>query len=148
MATKYGFRRLTKRVFNINQWLGVELLKCGGKDIFKLYRKLTVIDQPKFNESFEEAVIRQQLTENDIQQKRRYFQMTSSIYGVLLLFGIVYAIYLTANYGYAIGFMGVVYCFLMFSFYFRESFWLMQINKRKLGMNFYDWMCYLVTIGN
>jgi len=39
----------------------------------------------------------------------------------------------------------VAYSFLIFSYFFREHFWLVQIRKRKFGLGFWDWIKYLVV---
>jgi len=144
MRQKYGFRRLTKQVFNIKQWLGYDLIRGSGNDVYRLYRSMVTVQRPRIQETFEEAVLRNGLTERDLAARYQSLQRSTYLYGTLCLASLIYAGFAGHRYGPARLLVGLVFSFVLFAFYFRESFWLMQLRHRRLGHRFRDWLSYAV----
>jgi intracellular multiplication protein IcmV len=124
--------------------MGITMLTNSSRSIYGMYRGLVTPPKASRKESFTEAVSRLGVTERNIKDQLYYYKMTSSIYGLFLLFGVFYNVVLYYKGSAGAVIMGTAYCFLIGSFFFRESFWYMQIKKRKLGMSMYDW-CKFIT---
>lgn len=139
-----GLRGYLSRTFNVYEWMGADILWQGAKSIKGLYGDIISPPSSGIKETFSQAVVRMGLTEYDIAKQARYYKFTSSIYGIFFIFAVLYALILFLSKNVGAGCMGTAYAVLMFAFYFRESFWLMQIKRRRLGHNFIDWVAYLV----
>jgi intracellular multiplication protein IcmV len=127
--------------FRVDQWLGVENLKDGAKAITQSAKTLFTVQKATHTETFEEALVRLNITEADLEQRKVEFSRLMLIYlGVTVLL-IAYAIYLalaTASIGASI----VTVLLSMYSSInaFRFHFWLFQIKKRKLGCTIHEWL--------
>ncbi len=143
-SKKRSLRSHIANSFKISQWMGITMLTNSSRSIYGMYRGLVTPPKASRNESFTEAVTRLGVTERNIKDQLYYYKMTSSIYGLFLLFGVFYNVVLYYKGSAGAVIMGTAYCFLIGSFFFRESFWYMQIKKRKLGMSMYDW-CKFIT---
>ena len=143
-SKKRSLRSHIANSFKISQWMGITMLTNSSRSIYSMYRGLVTPPKASRKESFTQAISRLGVTERDIKDQLYYYKITSSIYGLFLLFGICYNVVLfyKANAGAVV--MGIAYCFLIGAFFFRESFWYMQIKKRKLGMSIFDW-CKFIT---
>ena len=140
-----GLRGFLSRNFRFSEWIGKEFLVQGYTNIKQLFYIILAKNHSARNESFAEAVVRLRLSETDIVKQKEYYRMTSVIYGSFLLFSVVYAMWLYwVDKNLLSAFMTVVYSVLMFAFFFRESFWYMQITKRRLGHTFGDWWCFML----
>jgi len=142
---KLGFRAYIANTFKFSEWISKDFLVHGARNIHSTYRSLVKPKQGVRNESFAEAIVRLGLSEHEISKQKRYYLMTSSLYGVCLLLGCGYAAWLlwvVQNVSAAL--MAALYCFLMFAFFFRESFWYMQISTRRLGQNMQDWTAFML----
>lgn len=144
MSEGRGLRAYISRTFNLYQWAGAKSLISSGKGIRGLFHEMTRVKQAVRKETFAQAIVRLQLTPKDIQKKEKQYRMSSSIYGLFFVFGLIYTTLLFRRSDWSTGFMGLSYSFLMFGFFFRESFWYMQIKNRKLGMQIVDW-CYFIV---
>ena len=144
MSQGRGLRSYMSKTFNIYQWAGGESLITTGKGIRELFRSMTAVKRSVRKETFAQAIVRLNLTPKDIEDKQRQYRMTSSIYGVFFIFGLVYSALLFKRSSWGTGIMGLSYSFLMFGFFFRESFWYMQVKSRRLGMTLSDWVLFVV----
>lgn len=144
------FRVLGRIIFpirNVKQAVGIPELKISianargaAKEIFKPQKKQVI------KETFEQALVRLQLTEPMIQQRRKSLIMTIIVYAALAVSFFVYAVYLLFT-GLMLGaFISFVLTFTAVGFVFRDHFWYVQMTCRRLGMSFKDWANY--TLGN
>ena len=143
-SKKRSFRAYLASSFNFSNWMGVTLLTRSGKSLIQLYRGLVTPPVAGTKESFTQAVLRLQVSERQIRHQLYYYKITSGIYGLFLLFGLIYTGILVAYSSIESALMAAAYCFLMGAFFFRESFWYMQIKKRKLGMHPLDWFRFML----
>lgn len=145
------FRAIGRIIFpirNVKRAVGIPELKTSiantrgaAIEIFKPQKKQVVI-----KETFEQALVRLQLTEPMIQQRRKSLIITISVYALLAVSFFVYAFYLLFA-GVVLGaFISFVLTFTAVGFVFRDHFWYVQMTCRRLGMSFKDWANY--TLGN
>lgn len=144
MGEKKGVRAYMARTFNVYQWAGAESLITSSRNIRQLYSSMVTIKHSSRTESFAEAVIRLDLTAADITKKEQQYRLTSSMFGIFVIFGLIYSGLLYRQGDIMTCIMALAYTFLMFGFYFRESFWYMQIKRRTLGMKLIDWAMFVV----
>ncbi len=143
-SKKRSLRSHIANSFKISQWMGITMLTNSSRSIYGMYRGLITPPRASRKESFTEAVSRLGVTERNIKDQLYYYKMTSSIYGLFLLFGVFYNVVLYYKGSAGAVVMGTAYCFLIGAFFFRESFWYMQIKKRKLGMSMSDWCKFMI----
>ena len=139
--SKFGFKNRVKSLFNLTGWLGFNSIKEHGSLIRGLFS--SVMRRPRsgdLTESFEDAVARYGLTDSDIAAREKHAMQMAYIYGAVLFLGLGYWLYLWIAGNWSAFVMMLSFNFMIFSFFFRESFWLMQLRERKLGMTFRDWL--------
>ncbi|MAV28388.1 MAG: hypothetical protein CMF43_01110 [Legionellales bacterium] len=144
MGEKKGVRAYMARTFNVYQWAGAESLITSGRNIRQLYNSMVTVKRSSRVETFSEAVVRLNLTAADITKKEQQYRLTSAIFGVFVIFGLIYSGLLYRKGDVITCIMALAYTFLMFGLYFRESFWYMQIKRRTLGMKLKDWAMFVV----
>lgn len=144
MSEKKGLRSYMARTFNVYQWAGAKALVASGNSIRNLFTEMTVVKKDVRKETFAQAVVRLGLTAKDVQDREKQYRLTSSVFGLFFLFGVVYSVLLYLREDYLTSLMAVAYTMLMFAFFFRESFWYMQVKKRELGKSLKDWVFFLV----
>lgn len=147
MSQGKGLRAYISRTFNVYQWAGAKSLIDSGSNIRSLFNSMVYVKKTKRNETFAQAVVRLGLTVADIKDKERQYKLTSSIFCVFFIFGLIYSYFLYRNKDSMTCFMGLSYSVLMFGFFFRESFWYMQIKKRELGKTVFDWLKFICWQG-
>ncbi len=140
----FGFRSTFKSMFDVKTWISWKSIARNGRVIKESYA--TVFAKPKQStpESFEEAV--KKYGYNDgflIKQKERFLQ-ASRIYLAFFVAAIIYTVWLVVYKYYVSSLLMLPFSFMLFSFYFRESFWYMQIHHRRLGMTMKDWFKFTV----
>ena len=145
-SKKRSLRGHLMNSFRVSEWMGVSLMVKSGRSIYSMYENLVTPPQARRKESFHEAVDRLDISEKDIRKQITYYKLTSSLYGLFSVFGVIYAaiLYVYGTRGAFI--MACSYCCLIGSFFFRESFWYMQIKKRRLGMRPLDWFKFMVGL--
>jgi len=137
MAKKKGFIRSN---FQFSRWMGMHEIKSNASNIKTLFNELTKYDQSEFSETFEEAIKRLKLSEQDVANRTIYFLRLSMLYLFFALCLVAYGIYL-----YFVGdLIGTLMCVpiisVLLSFCFKEHFWYTQMKHRRLGMSFRNWL--------
>ena len=128
--------------FKVGDWLNaayhkqvINYLTDYSKSLFKPEKTEGI------QETFEEAVLRLNLTEKDLAARKKEF---SNLFFIFLLISIsffAYTMFITVQYKNVYGFiLGIGITALALTKTFRYHFWLTQINKRKLGLNFKEWL--------
>lgn len=145
----FGFKKLRTfagRTFNVSTWMATDALVNGARNIRQLYGQISSSSRDGRQESFAEAVERLGLSERDVRAKQKYYRKTSALYGVFWAASVMYTLVLYAAGQWLTCLTAVAYSFLVFSFFFREHFWYMQIRQRQFGMHFSDWLKF-VSVG-
>ncbi len=135
------FKVSRKTFFNPSAWFAYDVLQTQHQVIKENFRSVFTIDKPAREETFEEAIQRLGLTEEDVKQRMSSsirFAVIFFITGLLLFF---YAFYLLFRYKYILPWlMGVAASGILFAQAFKFHFWFSQMRERKLGLTFSEWL--------
>jgi hypothetical protein len=138
---RFGFRSTFKSLFNVRSWIAWNSLRDNASFIRGAYQSI-LKSKPKYAkpQTFSEAVQQYGYTEEFLKQQHEKFLFASRAYLCALTVGCSYLGWLAYTQAYLSAAVMLPFNFLLFSFYFRESFWAMQVEKRKLGLSFIDWV--------
>ena len=140
MAIRDIFKVSRKTFFDPRTWADYDAFKAYNKNLWAILSGLFTSPQPGKKETFQEAMQRFGLKEEDIERTGRnyfIFAVGLAILGVLLfVFGFYLLLYHHAFHGWLISMAAVALCF---SQAFRFHFWHFQIKFRKLGCTFEEW---------
>lgn len=141
MAEKKGFiRRAAGSVFNINKWIAWRDIAVSSKIFFSIARGVLKRPTVKISEeTFEEAVQRLHLTEEDIKTRQKVLFRNTIIFLIMSGLLLIYTIYLLSTLHIIAFLMSLLLNILIFTFAYREHFWYTQIKYRKLGLDFKTW---------
>jgi intracellular multiplication protein IcmV len=125
--------------FNFRGWLGWDGIIQNTTMIKSLVVSLFVLKQPTRTESFEEALVRLNLSEADIQNRAQQSQRQFFIFFIAAIILFLYALVLFVQQAYAaaLGTFGLTAFLLAQAF--RYHFILFQITQRKLGCSLREW---------
>lgn len=132
-----------KTFLDVPAWLGFSQLKQGTFSLASNLQQLFIPRTSGRSETFEEARTRLKLTEQEIQQRARFFRYQIFIFmgvGIACLF---YVIFLFIYQYLLAGVVAFFVCGLFFVKAFAAHFWYMQIKRRKLGCTLKEWVDYL-----
>ena len=142
---RFGLKSTFKSLVNVKSWVGWQGLSSNGRYVYGLYRALfSKPERSGVNETFEEAKEKYKYTDEYLQQQLANFEAASKFYLAVFFAGIIYMFWLYQKKQIMATIVMVPMNFMLFSFYFRESFWAMQIRNKKLGMTFGDWFKRIV----
>jgi intracellular multiplication protein IcmV len=126
--------------FRVGKWMGVDQVKQSYSQLYQITLAVFRPEQAELSETFEEALIRLDLTEADIEQRRIEFTRLMIIYAFVSLAIFSYSIWIVYAYKNLLGFgMGFSITIFALTYAFRYHFWLFQIKHRKLGCSLRDW---------
>jgi intracellular multiplication protein IcmV len=146
MAKKGAMRGLFSSLLNIRKWSSYDEVKVSALAITHSIKDLYGVGRGNAErvESFDAAVQRLQLTEDDIKKRTRSFLYSSLVYFFIALALFAYTIYMMSV---SRAIFAIVVCFililLMLVYSFREHFWYMQMKKRKVGCSFKEWIAFI-----
>ena len=124
----------------VDRWMSWDYISETTDRIKSSVGDLMTPEKPKYKETFQEAMIRLDLTEADIQQRKKEF---TRLFYMFLLIGVCiigYAVYM-ASQGY-FGACLISFCLACYALTlaFKWHFWLFQIRNRKLGCTLKEWL--------
>jgi intracellular multiplication protein IcmV len=129
-----------KPFFNFKGWLGWNEIERGGTAIKTMAKDLFIPKEAIRTESFEESLIRLNLTEADILKQIKNFQRLFITFLIASFSLFFYAFYMLFNEAYTAS----LACFGLTAFLlaqtFRYHFWWFQMKRRKLGCSFREWL--------
>ena len=135
------FKVSRKTFFNPSGWLGYGMLKAQFVSSWRILKSIFTLPVPTRTETFSEAATRFNLTEEQIQKTASNFFLYSLILTVCGVITIGFSVYLLFHHGTFAGFiLGMATTALFFAYAFRFSFWRFQIQQRKLGCTFKEWL--------
>jgi|AntRauTorckE5430_2_1112549.scaffolds.fasta_scaffold00008_10 hypothetical protein len=142
---KFGFRSTFKSLFNVKSWIGWSAISQNGVWIRDMYGNLLrPVNTSPVKETYEQACERYGYTPDFLLHQMQQFKKAVTVYLALFGVGIVYMLWLYYQQKWMAAVVMLPLNFMLFSFYFRESFWLMQMRQKRLGMNFKDWFNIVV----
>lgn len=137
-----GVKKVGGTIFNfrVKEWFGTDTIVSNFHNIRDNFKSTFTQQQAELSETFEEALVRLNLTEEDINHRRiefrRLFIIFSIIAVVIFIYSIIIAVLRNNIGGFFMGFAITLYAL---SHAFKYHFWLYQINKRKLGCTVREW---------
>lgn len=127
--------------FRADRWFHLEERNRSLSRTMAIIRGLF---QPLFSvgieESYEQAIDRLGLSEEDIDNIRAQFSLNVFIFATCTLSFFIYSVYLISQnslHGFFIAFSMSLYSGMQM---FRYHFWLFQLRKQKLGCSFQEWL--------
>lgn len=132
---------LTSKIVDIrvDKWLSLDYLKETTGHLKSIVTSVVVPERPRYSETFEEALQRLHLTEEDLAARKTEFTR--------LLYFFVFLSVAIVIYGLSLAYSGallpalIAFCLSVYSLTqaFRFHFWLFQIKNRKLGVTLKEW---------
>lgn len=140
MAVKDVFKVSRKTFFNPRAWLGYDALKDQTRTIWTIAKDAAAVPQPEHVETFEEAMVRLNIKEEDLKGIARDYFFYALFFLGLAVADFIYGLYLLFHHH---AFLGLVLALAVCAFIlvqaFRYHFWHFQIKNRKLGCTFEEW---------
>jgi intracellular multiplication protein IcmV len=141
-----GLWRSTKKTsiklldFRIDKWMSLEQAKDTWYRTKLLIQGLIIPQKSSRIETFEQAMQRLALTENDLQQRQREFTRLCYIFLCMGITVIIYAGYMISQTHHVSALISFCLALYAFSQAFRFHFWLFQVRNRKLGCTINEWL--------
>jgi len=140
-----GFWNTGKKVahhfvdWRIGEWLGYQDLKNQANNTKRSFHRLITMPKASYNETFEEALARLDLSAEDVATRQQEFGRLAVFFLLLSLVLFSYGLFIAAK-GDVLGFLMVVALTLyVLTQAFRYHFWLFQLRNRKLGCTLSEW---------
>lgn len=138
--------RVFKPLVNFPRWMGAGQLRTNVEDIRKNIQDLKIRRPEVRTETFEEAMVRMHLTEEDIKKRMRFCFIFCLIYAFIALILLGYSIYLIIHLKLG-AIISLLITAMMAVFAYRESFWYYQMKTKTLGNTFHNWLSYMLRGG-
>jgi len=133
------FRRVTSTFFDLPRWISVSQYKNTNKVLYKNLRDTLRVAKPAREETFEQAMHRLGVSEDDLKVRlasnQRVLIILLAFIGLLSLYGF-YLLFHGAISG-TLVVLAVIGLSAVRAF--QYSFWNFQIKNRRLGCSFQDW---------
>ncbi len=136
---KRGFVGTIKDIFNVRLWMGTDRIQSYWQFIVSSIKNMLVPRQKVEGETFEEAKIRMNLSDDELLIRQRALFRLSLLMVVICLFLGAYALY-QLFYGSIPGFVLTLSIMCVSAVTgFRYHFWYFQIKEKKLGCSVREW---------
>lgn len=139
-----GTKKVLGQIINlrVNEWIDAKYHKNFfaflGDYSKSLFSKDQIITK---QETFEEAIKRLNLSEEDLIKRKREFNKLFIISLTISIALFSYTMFITIKYSNLYSFiLGASVTAMSLANTFKYHFWLTQINKRKLGLSFKEWL--------
>lgn len=127
--------------FKVTDWFNTENHKSNINYIISTTKNLFLTEKSAYQETFEQAMERLQLTEQDIIDRKKEFLKLFIISLIVSILLFSYTMFITIKYKNLYSFiLGSGVTILGLAKTFKYHFWLTQITKKKLGLTFKDWL--------
>jgi hypothetical protein len=138
-------RKFFKSFVDVKRWMAYDEVSGNVKTTFGLYRRLfTKSAKPVYHETYEESIARQNLTEAQLTTRKKAFLYSALSYFVFALCLFLYFVQLLLNKHLFAAFFDLILVGVLTLLAYHEHFWYMQMQKRKLGCNFHDWISFIL----
>ncbi len=140
MAVRDIFKVSRKTFFNPTSWLDLEALIYQNKTIWSVLKGLFTKQTPERTETFDEAMKRQEMSEDDVTLLTTRFKNFALLFFGIGLLIFAYAFYLLFKHHTILGWLlSLAVSIYFFAQAFRYDFWALQLTRRTLGLTFADW---------
>ena len=92
-----GTKNTIKSMVNIPRFMSYGFLKSTSAGLANSAKSLFIPAQPKYHETYEQALQRLNLSEQDIAERKQEFSRLVTIFGLVSIVVFAYALYLLAN---------------------------------------------------
>lgn len=130
---------MAKSCVDVKSWIGYDTMKGATRTLFRSFRALTIGKKASFTESFDEAITRLDISENDLQALTKRFLFETYFYLVVTACITGYMLYLFWQAALISGFLTILVILLGLLKTFESHFYYFQIKHRKLGCTFKEW---------
>ena len=134
------FRGLTSTFFDVPRWVNAKQYVETNKTLYKRIKDVFSIAKAQREETFEAAMHRLKVTEQDLKERVPANQRALTILLSFIVVLCLYGFYLMFH-GAVAGTLVVLAVIALSAVRaFQYSFWNFQIKNRKLGCSFKDWL--------
>jgi intracellular multiplication protein IcmV len=140
MPLKDVFKVSRKTFLNPSGWLGVNELKNNTAAMWSIIKGIVTPEKTDRVETFEEAMQRLHLTEQDVENNKNTYYLYALGFLVLGIAAFLSSFYYLFYHQTISGcLLGLAVTAFLFAQAFRYHFWYFQIKHRKLGCTFAEW---------
>ena len=143
MKITQGIKKIIKPHVDAPTWVDLNFLSSSITNLVNTFKKVGIPKQATYQEEFEEAVSRLNLTEEILNNRLKEFRRLQFIFMMLALFSIFYLIILLLKHKFPNAIICSSFILIISSQSFRDKFWIFQIKQRKLGCTFKEWTRHL-----
>lgn len=122
-----------KSIFDVKSWLGYDQLKETSKSLINAIKPGFASKKATYKETFEEAIARHDLTEDDLVHAIHRYQKQILIFSFFSVGGAIYTLYLFWNAHFFAGLISLALTLLLVVRAFAAHFYIFQIKNKKLG---------------
>lgn len=125
----------------VDQWIGLSDHIQNTKYIASQAKNLFSPEEASRTESFEDAMVRLNITEEQLESSDKYFTFLIRLYIFMALLITAYSLYQMLIVKSALSTI-MTFSLVLYALAnsFRYHFWRFQIRSRKLGCSFRDWL--------
>ncbi|WP_028388891.1 type IVB secretion system protein IcmV [Legionella fairfieldensis] len=131
--------KLFNNIINIRAWADFDRVKTFTLYLVNSFKKFFIPQKRGKSESFEEAMLRLNISETDLQAKKKALYRLSLLMCAAAIFILTYAIYHIVYGNIRAVLVSLVLMLIALVLAFRYHFWYFQIKERKLGCTFREW---------
>jgi len=134
-----------KSFVDVKTWVSYDEIKTNTISIYSLFVRFfsKKPDRTAYQETFEEAALRLNLTEKQINDRKKIFLYSALIYLFVGLVLLVYAVSLMRKMLIVPAIFTLILTTFILALTYREHLWYMQMSKRKFGCNFKEWLGFV-----
>ena len=137
-----------RSIVDVRSWIGYDELSSNVKNVFSIFVKFFSSKATEArHETYEEAVTRMSLTPEQLAKREKTFLYSAILYFAFAGLLTVYLKYLLVNSKWWQFVFSSLLFLLVGLLGYQESFWYMQMKKRKLGCTFREWVSYVLSFG-
>ena len=137
-----GFKKVGGKLVDVrvDKWMSLGVIKDSFEKTSSLISTMVTPSKAQRKETFREALARLNLTEADLEQRKKEFFRLVVIYTFIGLSIVFYGIFMAISSHFAAALISI--CLSLFSFgqAFKFHFWLFQVQHRKLGCTVSEWL--------
>ena len=123
----------------VDKWVSFSYIKDSFLGIKGVATDVFSVKQQKRSETFEQAMARLNLTEEDLVRRKKEFLSLTFLFVALSIGLLGYGIYWAANLVVSATLISFSLCAFCLSQAFRFHFWYFQVKNRKLGCTVQEW---------
>ncbi|CAN5146987.1 type IVB secretion system protein IcmV [soil metagenome] len=140
MGIVSGTAKLIKPFVNFPKWMGFKHLLGYAQATKETLQDLTTPTKATRSESFEQALLRLHITEPELATRRQQLFWLCILFSVIAFGIFCYAGYLFTHLWFRGGMVGLVVAAIAATLAFKQHFWLYQIQQRRLGCSWKEWL--------